>query len=73
MQKETVTTLKPCPFCGYGGNRLNICAFDYSDEGKRYAVNCRTKNCHGGIWSLANGLFKTEKQAIKEWNRRDVK
>jgi Lar family restriction alleviation protein len=56
-----------CPFCGL--SHLIICETQF--QGKTvYCVTCRTKECHGGIFSLAMGEFPTKETAIKAWNTR---
>lgn len=65
----TKPKLLPCPWCGYD-DRLIVCETDFEPEKRKaYAVSCRTKNCHGCIFILGFGQFKTEKLAIKAWNR----
>jgi Lar family restriction alleviation protein len=59
--------LKPCPFCGETWSR--ICTTEYLDT-EAFAVTCRTKRCHGAIFSLGYGLFDTETKAIAAWNTR---
>ena len=62
--------LKPCPFCG--SDKLLICetTFDANVEGLAYAVSCRVRECHGGIWALGSGCFETAEEAIAAWNTR---
>ena len=61
---------KPCPFCG--GTALNICATEYEAEKRQsYAVSCRTVKCHGGVFTLGHGDFKTAHAAVTAWNDRN--
>lgn len=65
----TIKDAKPCPFCG--DDALNICATEF-EAGHRpsYVVSCRTIDCHGGIFTLGHGDFKTVDAAVSAWNER---
>ena len=65
-----MTKLEPCPFCG--GTLLQTCETPCSwhESGFAYAVTCRTRDCHGAIFSLGYDLFKTPEEALAAWNRR---
>ena len=57
--------LKPCPFCG---GDATICYYDTGDilgMTKGFGVQC--KECFIATMPYGN----TEKDAIREWNRRD--
>lgn len=61
-------TLKPCPFCGRPGVRLESGSWD---RGYSYRVGCKVKfddKCllaHGGNYG-----YSTQKEADEEWNKR---
>jgi Lar family restriction alleviation protein len=64
-----VTDLKPCPFCG--GDKLNITESVYEPTKELVcAVTCRTRDCHGAIYMMGYGLFRTHGDAIAAWNTR---
>lgn len=60
-------TLRECPFCGE--SNAVICQTSYLDT-QAFAVSCRTRDCHGAIFSLGCGQFSTEAEAITAWNHR---
>ena len=62
-----MTDLLPCPFCGESWVHINKTR--YLDT-EAFAGTCRTKGCHGVIFSLGYGLFETEAEAIAAWNHR---
>jgi len=59
--------LKPCHFCGE--EYTLVCKTNYLDT-HAYAITCRTRDCHGAIFSLGFGLFDTDEKAIAAWNTR---
>lgn len=54
--------LKPCPFCGLGGDRVSICNTDHGDGLAFYALcaGCAAE----GPWG------KHETTAVRLWNMR---
>lgn len=65
----TIKDAKPCPFCG--GRKLVICETDFvAGHRMAYAVSCRTRQCHGGVFTLGHGEFVTKHDAVCAWNER---
>lgn len=56
--------LKPCPFCG--GQAVQR----FTIWGETYAYGCYTIGCMGNVHQTCAG-FKTDKEAIEAWNRRE--
>lgn len=56
--------LKPCPFCG------GVAVQRFSIWGESYAYGCCTTGCMGNVHNYTSG-FKTDKEAIEAWNRRE--
>jgi Lar family restriction alleviation protein len=62
--------LKPCPFCGLSNAVICSTGYERNPMSVAHAVSCRTADCHGVIYSLGFGLFKTKGAAKKAWNTR---
>jgi Lar family restriction alleviation protein len=60
--------IKPCPFCGSAG----VIRSDKSifDDWNGYLVTCSAEPYNNCSVSPFTGLFKTKKEALKEWNTR---
>ena len=61
--------LEPCPFCGERNAVVSATSYEPEDR-EAFAVSCRTRDCHGVIFSLGYGQFPSRKEAITAWNTR---
>ncbi len=60
-----MTKIKPCPFCGF--EQAKVVKHEYSEFPDSYGVVCKT--CYSSTYQF----YETEEQAIKAWNKRDIK
>lgn len=68
MTDNRTTELLPCPLCG---SKAHMCEME-SGYGTEYAICCNYKWCRLSEPPKFGHAYKTEKQAIYEWNTKRV-
>lgn len=64
--------LKPCPFCGGEVNVVKISPRLYRPSRNHpFAVVCYGCDLYFGYDEDYGGIFDTEEEAIREWNKRE--